>query len=176
LERPRKTANHRDFVMATKKKATKKKAAKKRGRRGGVQFLTPAKQKRFFQAINNNCTVRAACALAGMATSTFYKYQEEHRNGTCDPAISEFMDKIEQQRAEAQERLLGYVERDAALEGGHKPAQWILERRHDMLTTVRQEISGRDGGPIKHELADAKERLLAKLVELAARAEQEDLP
>ena len=155
--------------------ATKKKVAKKRGRRGGIQFLTPAKQKRFFQAINNNCTIRAACALAGMATSTFYKYQEEHKNGTCDPEISEFMNKIEEQRAAAQERLLGYVERDAAADGGHKPAQWILERRHDMITTVKQEISGPDGGPIKHEISDARERLLAKLARLAASEEPDDV-
>lgn len=147
----------------------KKKTRKKPGRRGGIKFLTPAKQKRFFQAINNNCTIRAACALAGMATSTFYKYQEEHRNGTCEPAISEFMDKIEQQRAQAQERLLGYVERDAAADGGHKPAQWILERRHDMITTVKQEISGPEGGPITHEVKDAKERLLDKLAGIAAK-------
>ena len=156
--------------------AAKKKAKKKPGRRGGIKFLTPAKQKRFFQAINNNCTIRAACALAGMATSTFYKYQEEHKNGTCDPEISEFMNKIEEQRAEAQERLLGYVERDAAADGGHKPAQWILERRHDMITTVKQEISGPEGGPIKHEITDAKERLLVKLAQLAARIEQDDVP
>ena len=155
--------------------AAKKKVRKKPGRRGGIKFLTPAKQKRFFQAINNNCTIRAACALAGMATSTFYKYQEEHKNGTCDPEISEFMNKIEEQRAEAQQRLLGYVERDAAADGGHKPAQWILERRHDMITTVRQELSGPEGGPIKHEVTDAKERLLAKLASLAARIEQDDV-
>ena len=153
----------------------KKKVKKKPGRRGGIKFLTPAKQKRFFQAINNNCTIRAACALAGMATSTFYKYQEEHKNGTCAPEISEFMNKIEEQRAGAQQRLLGYVERAAAIEGGHKPAQWILERRHDMLTTVRQEISGPDGGPIKHEIADARERLLAKLAQLATREEPDEV-
>ena len=161
--------------MAAKKKTTKKKAAKKRGRKGGIQFLTPDKQKRFFQAINNNCTIRAACALAGMAPATFHKYQEQYREGTADPKITEFMEKIEQQRAEAQQRLLGYVERDAAADGGHKPAQWILERRHDMITTVKQEISGPDGGPIKHEVTDAKERLLAKLAQLAAREEQDDV-
>ena len=149
----------------------KKKVTKKRGRKGGIKFLTPAKQKRFFHALNNNCTIRAACALAGMAPATFHKYQEQHRAGTAEPKISEFMEKIDQQRADAQQRLLGYVERDAAIEGGHKPAQWILERRHDMLTTVRQEISGPDGGPIKHEVADAKERLLVKLAQLATREE-----
>ena len=155
--------------------AAKKKVAKKRGRKGGIKFLTPDKQKRFFQAINNNCTIRAACALAGMATSTLYKYQEEHKNGTCAPEISEFMNKIEEQRAGAQQRLLGYVERDAAADGGHKPAQWILERRHDMITTVKQEISGPEGGPIKHEITDARQRLMDKLAQLAAREEPDDV-
>ena len=155
--------------------AAKKKAKKKTGRPGGIQFLTPAKQKRFFQAINNNCTIRAACALAGMAPATFHKYQEQYRNGTAEPGIVEFMEKIDQNRAEAQERLLGYVERDAATDGGHKPAQWILERRHDMITTVRQELSGPEGGPIKHEITDAKERLLAKLARLAASEEPDDV-
>ena len=155
--------------------AAKKKAKKKTGRPGGIQFLTPAKQKRFFQAINNNCTIRAACALAGMAPATFHKYQEQYRNGTAEPGIVEFMEKIDQNRAEAQERLLGYVERDAAADGGHKPAQWILERRHEMITTVKQEISGPDGGPIKHEISDARERLLAKLARLAASEEPDDV-
>ena len=141
----------------------KKKAPKKRGRKGGIKFLTPDKQKRFFHAINNNCTIRAACALAGMAPATFHKYQEQHRAGTAEPKISEFMEKIDQQRA------------DAAIEGGHKPAQWILERRHDMLTTVRQEISGPDGGPIQHEVTDARERLLAKLVKLATDSEPDEV-
>ena len=63
----------------------KKKAPKKRGRKGGIKFLTPDKQKRFFHAINNNCTIRAACALAGMAPATFHKYQEQHRVGTAEP-------------------------------------------------------------------------------------------
>ena len=152
----------------------KKKTRKKPGRKGGVKFLTPAKQKRFFQAINNNCTIRAACALAGMAPATFHKYQEQHRNGTAEPGIAEFMEKIEQQRAQAQERLLGYVERDASSDGGHKPAQWILERRHDMITTVKQEISGPNGEPVKHEISDAKERLLAKLAGIAAKLDAPD--
>ena len=151
--------------------AAKKKVAKKRGRKGGIKFLTPDKQKRFFQAINNNCTIRAACALAGMAPATFHKYQEQHREGTADPKISEFMEKIEQHRADAQQRLLGYVARAAAIEGGHTPAQWILERRHDMITTVKQEISGPEGGPIKHEITDARQRLMDKLAQLAAREE-----
>lgn len=155
--------------------AAKKKVKKKPGRRGGIKFLTPAKQKRFFQAINNNCTIRAACALAGMAPATFHKYQEQYRNGTAEPGIVEFMEKIDQSRAEAQERLLGYVERDAAADGGHKPAQWILERRHDMITTVRQELSGPEGGPVKHEITDARERLLAKLARLAASEEPDDV-
>ena len=89
--------------------------------------------------------------------------------------FSEFMEQIERQRAEAQERRLGDVERDAAADGGHKPAQWILERRHDMIATVKQEVSGPNGGAIKHEVNDAKERLLAKLAGLAARIEQDDV-
>jgi hypothetical protein len=38
-----------------------------------------------------------------------------------------------------------------------------------MITTVKQEISGPNGEPVKHEISDAKERLLAKLAGIAAK-------
>ena len=52
---------------------------------------------------------------------------------------------------------------------GVKSAQWLLERRHGMTQTVKQELSGPDGGPIKHDVTETKNAILAKLAKLAER-------
>ena len=64
----------------------------------------------------------------------------------------------------------------AAMSGTWQAAAWKLERRRGMTLKVQQEISGPEGGPIKHELADARTRLLDKLADLAAREEPDEVP
>ena len=146
-------------------------AAKKKtgARKGERPFLTKAKINRFLRAIGNGCTVKAACGIVGMSQSTFYKYRDEYRAGTAEKIVSEFMESIDRVRGESQDELLNLVIADAQRNTGVKSAQWLLERRHGMTQTVQQELSGPDGGPIKHDVTETKNAILAKLAKLAER-------
>ena len=148
--------------MAAKKKKTG-------ARKGERPFLTRAKINRFLRAIGNGCTVKAACGIVGMHETTFYKYRDEYRKGNAAKNVVEFIESIERVRGEAQDELLNLVIADAQRNTGVKSAQWLLERRHGMTQTVKQELSGPDGGPIKHETSTTKDAILAKLAELAER-------
>jgi len=146
-------------------------AAKKKtgARKGERPLLTKAKITRFLRAIRNGCTVKAACGIVGMSESTFYKYRDEYRAGTAAKNVSEFMESIDRVRGEAQDELLNLVIADAQRKTGVKSAQWLLERRHGMTQTVKQELSGPDGGPIQHDVTETKNAILAKLAKLAER-------
>tara|TARA_R110002110_G_scaffold167437_1_gene368397 strand:- start:73 stop:528 length:456 start_codon:yes stop_codon:yes gene_type:complete len=146
-------------------------AAKKKtgARKGERPFLTKAKINRFLRAIGNGCTVKAACGIVGMSQGTFYKYRDEYRKGGAAKNVVEFIESIDRVRGESQDELLNLVIADAQRNTGVKSAQWLLERRHGMTQTVKQELSGPDGGPIKHDTSETKEAILAKLVKLAER-------
>ena len=146
-------------------------AAKRKpgARKGERPFLTKAKINRFLRAIGNGCTVKAACGIVGMSEGTFYKYRDEYRKGGAAKNVVEFIESVTRVRGEAQDELLNLVIADAQRKTGVKSAQWLLERRHGMTQTVKQELSGPDGGPIKHDTSDTKDAILAKLAELAGR-------
>ena len=147
-------------------------AAKKKtgARKGERPFLTKAKINRFLRAIRNGCTVKAACGIVGMSEGTFYKYRDEYRKGSAAKNVIEFIESIDRVRGEAQDELLNLVIADAQRKNGVKSAQWLLERRHGMTQTVKQELSGPDGGPIKHDVTETKNAILAKLAQLAERS------
>ena len=146
-------------------------AAKKKtgARKGERPFLTKAKINRFLRAIGNGCTVKAACGIVGMSQGTFYKYRDEYRKGGAAKNVVEFIESIDRVRGESQDELLNLVIADAQRNTGVKSAQWLLERRHGMTQTVKQELSGPDGGPIKHDVTETKNAILAKLAKLAER-------
>tara|TARA_R110000824_G_scaffold220255_1_gene407366 strand:- start:73 stop:399 length:327 start_codon:yes stop_codon:yes gene_type:complete len=104
-----------------------------------------------------------------MSQGTFYKYRDEYRKGGAAKNVVEFIESIDRVRGESQDELLNLVIADAQRNTGVKSAQWLLERRHGMTQTVKQELSGPDGGPIKHDTSETKEAILAKLVKLAER-------
>ena len=146
-------------------------AAKRKpgARKGERPFLTKAKITRFLRAIGNGCTVKAACGIVGMSEGTFYKYRDEYRKGGAAKNVVEFIESIDRVRGESQDELLNLVIADAQRNTGVKSAQWLLERRHGMTQTVKQELSGPDGGPIKHDVTETKNAILAKLAKLAER-------
>ena len=145
-------------------------ARKKTGARKGERpFLTKAKITRFRRAIRNGCTVKAACGIVGMSEGTFYKYRDEYRKGGAAKNVVEFIESIDRVRGEAQDELLNLVIADAQRKTGVKSAQWLLERRHGMTQTVKQELSEPDGGPIQHDVTETKNAILAKLAKLAER-------
>jgi hypothetical protein len=164
--------------MARKPKAktpAKPKAKKKPGRKRKV--LTEEAQDKFLKAIRLGCPIKDACGCAGFSEAWFY---EEKNRAIEKPQLEAsrrfmgFLERIKEVEGEATNRWLAMVEK-AAMSGTWQAAAWKLERRRGMTLKVQQEISGPEGGPIKHEVTDAKERLLDKLAQLAAREEPDDV-
>ena len=156
-------------------KKSKAKPRKKPGRKRKV--LTDEAKDKFLKAIRLGCPIKDACGCAGFSEAWFY---EEKSRAKDNPRLEaskrflEFLERIKEVEGEATNRWLAMVEK-AAMSGTWQAAAWKLERRRGMTLKVQQEISGPEGGPIKHEIEDARERLLDKLADLAAREKSEDV-
>jgi len=146
---------------------------KKRAGRKPKQ-LTAEMEERFLKAVRLGCPIKDACGCAGISESLYYKWAEEAREGKSARAkrFAEFMERIKSTQGEATQAWLAMIEK-AAMGGSWQAAAWKLERRRGMTLKVQQEISGPEGGPIKHEHATAKDRVLAKLARLATEHEPE---
>ena len=162
--------------MTKKPKArAKPKPKSKAGRK--PKILTEEMQDKFLKAIRLGCPVKDACGCAGFSDGWFYeqsKKAKEQPGLATSKKFAGFLRRIKEVEGEATNRWLAMVEK-AAMSGTWQAAAWKLERRRGMTLKVQQEISGPEGGPIKHEITDAKERLLDKLAQLAAREEQDDV-
>jgi len=163
--------------MAKKPRArVKPKPKSKAGRK--PKILTDEMQDKFLKAVRLGCPVKDACGCAGFSDGWFYE-QSKRAKGQPGLATSKkfagFLRRIKEVEGEATNRWLAMVEK-AAMAGTWQAAAWKLERRRGMTLKVQQEISGPEGGPIKHELADARTRLLDKLADLAAREEPDEVP
>lgn len=163
--------------MAKKPKArAKPKPKSKAGRK--PKILTEEMQDKFLKAVRLGCPVKDACGCAGFSDGWFYeqsKKAKEHPSLATSKKFAGFLRRIKEVEGEATNRWLAMVEK-AAMAGTWQAAAWKLERRRGMTLKVQQEISGPEGGPIKHELADARTRLMDKLADLAAREEPDEVP
>lgn len=148
------------------------KAKKKPGRK--PKQLTPEIEESFLKAVRLGAPIKDACGCAGISETLYYGWMQEAEEGKTARAkrFAEFRDNIKKVEGEATTRWLALVEK-AALAGTWQAAAWKLERRRGMTLKVQQEISGPEGEPIKHEITDAKERLLDKLAQLASREKPE---
>tara|TARA_R110001583_G_scaffold10423_2_gene48231 strand:+ start:2379 stop:2870 length:492 start_codon:yes stop_codon:yes gene_type:complete len=158
--------------MAKKPKARAKPKRKSNAGRK-PKILTEEMQDKFLKAIRLGCPVKDACGCAGFSDGWFYeqsKKAKEHPSLATSKKFTGFLRRIKEVEGEATNRWMAMVEK-AAMSGTWQAAAWKLERRRGMTLKVQQEISGPEGGPIKHEVTDAKERLLDKLARLATREE-----
>ena len=158
-------------AKAPPKPKTKKKPGRKR------KVLTDEAQDKFLKAIRLGCPIKDACGCAGFSEAWFHNEKNRAKENPQLEASKRFMgfiERIKEVEGEATNRWLAMVEK-AAMSGTWQAAAWKLERRRGMTLKVQQEISGPEGGPIKHEVTDAKERLLDKLAQLAAREEPDDV-
>lgn len=78
-------------------------------------------------------TIRAACAAAGVAVRTYYRFAERSQAHRHDREIAE---------QEAERRLVGRV-LEAADGGSVKAAQWLLERRWPQVYGALQRIDAK---------------------------------
>lgn len=136
--------------------------------------LTEEMERKFLEAIRLGCPVKDACGCAGLGESTYYRWMQEAEEGKTKRAqrFREFRERIKEVEGEATSNWLAVIE-EAARNGQWQAAAWKLERRRGMTQTVKQELSGPDGGPIKQETTDAREQLLARLASIAERSEED---
>jgi hypothetical protein len=135
--------------------------------------LTAEQKKRFLAAISVGAPLKDACGAAGVSNAWFFKRRNEaEEQPEKYKSFIEFLEDIKRAEGEATTRWLEQIEA-AAMSGTWQAAAWKLERRRGMTLKVQQEISGPEGGPVKHEIADAKQRLLDKLAKLATDVDPE---
>ena len=136
------------------------------------KILTEEMQDRFLKAIRLGCPIKDACGCAGFSEGWYYeqkKKAEEQPNLATSKKYNEFLRRIKEVEGEATNRWLAMIEK-AAMAGSWQAAAWKLERRRAMfIPKVKQEVEI----DAKVETTDAKERLLAKLAELAERSGEE---
>ena len=136
------------------------------------KVLTEEMQDRFLKAIRLGCPIKDACGCAGFSDGWYYeqkKKAEEQPNLATSKKFTGFLRRIKEVEGEATNRWLAMIEK-AAMNGSWQAAAWKLERRRAMfIPKVKQEVEI----DAKVETTDAKERLLAKLAELAERSGEE---
>lgn len=145
--------------------------AKKRKSNAGrkPKILTEDMQDRFLKAIRLGCPIKDACGCAGFSEGWHYEQIKKAREKpglATSKVYDEFLRRIKEVEGEATNRWLAMIEK-AAMAGTWQAAAWKLERRRAMfIPKTKQEVEI----DAKVETTDAKERLLAKLAELAERS------
>jgi hypothetical protein len=105
--------------------------------------LTDKTQKAFCEAIRLGMTIELSAGYAGIAVSTYYKWQTEADKG--EPRQVEFIEAVKGAAAHGAAKCLIAIDK-AAQEGSWQAAAWILERRHqyrrEMITIepIREEV------------------------------------
>lgn len=95
-------------------------------------------------------TVDEACAHAGISRSAFYEYVKKN---------PQFLDEKERARLFPQIEARHLVVQSIVTGKSVESAKWYLERKAKEEFSTRQEKTGADGGPIKHEVTEKKEKI-----------------
>lgn len=93
--------------------------------RGGPKQIPPEVRKRFLDALRKGVPVRHACALAGLARKSVYRWIERGGRGTTGQ-YREFAEEVAQAREEAVGTLVEDIRGHA--EADHRAAKWMLSR------------------------------------------------
>ena len=135
-----------------------------------------------------NKPMRAAMAR-GVPRSTFFHWMargraaasrrtDGHDVGLAEQPFLDFLDAVE--RAESESQVIAISHLQKSMPTTPTAVLSWLERRfpQEWSRTERHELSGADGGPMAIDDAtrDARERLIARLDELAARLAEETAP
>ena len=116
---------------------------------GRPSKLTPELQDRIVRAIRAGNYASTAVKAAGIAESTFYRWLSSVEND-----YQEFQEAVQKAEAEAEQRNVAIIE--SAAPKNWQAAAWWLERKFfdRWGRKERRELSGLDGGPFKHVLAE----------------------
>ncbi len=120
--------------------------------------------------LEKGMSVQGACGLIGVTYSTFLRWMGRGAEG--EEPFATFLERVEEARAKAEWSHVQTIDKARTLPPGEidwKASQFWLQtarREHGWGQTVRQEVTGADGGPVKVEEAGAS--LRSKLASLAA--------
>lgn len=91
--------------------------------------MTPEISLKITTALRNGVSVNAACRIAGVPSSTYYKWLTKGRDGM--EAYEAFYQAVEQATGEAEAHFLSMLQSIASGEtkGNWQAYAWILERR-----------------------------------------------
>lgn len=130
--------------------------------------LTPEIQEKIVKAIKAGNYAVIAAAMAGISESTYYRWLEQGERPDAKSPYREFWESVKEAEAEAEVASVALIRR-AAQNGTWQASAWFLERKHSdrwgRKDKVQQEISGRDGEPIKVE--DTRSLILEMLEQIA---------
>lgn len=134
-------------------------------------FKDPKTQETILKAIEQGNYFVTACEAAGVKYPMFRYWMrkgEQAKSGK----YKEFVDKVHQARAVAEQKCVkNWV---SQIPSDWRAARDFLARRYPERWSahdkVRQEVTGKDGGPIQVE--DAREKLMAKITDIASRKEE----
>lgn len=108
-------------------------------KRGAKTKYTPELQAKLCEILSSGNYIEAACAYVGISKDTFYDWKEK---------FPQFSDAVEKARSGAEIASVARI-RKAGAEGTWQADAWFLERSYqDRWGRTRQEITGKDGGPI----------------------------
>jgi len=91
--------------------------------------FTPEVRARIIQALQAGNYQDTACAFAGIAPATYYRWMADAELPDADKELVEFREEVIKARAEAEIRNVAQIQL-AAQEGTWQAAAWYLERSH----------------------------------------------
>ena len=129
--------------------------------------LTPDVHAAIVNAILAGNYAETAARYAGVTPATFYNWTARGREAK-QGIYFEFFDAIEKAKAQAEVRDVAIIER--AANDTWQAAAWMLERKFPARwgRTDRAELTGKNGGPIQHEIGAADE-LLTRITDIVER-------
>lgn len=140
--------------------------------------LTPERQARIVEALNNGNYIETAARYAGVSPQVYYKWMKrgtdertsigDGQEPNPDEAIYvDFVEAVEKARSQAEMRNVGLIQK-AAVDGTWQAAAWFLERSYPRRwgRSDRVEHTGADGGPV--EVAVSMDELENKVAEVLA--------
>lgn len=140
---------------------------------GAPTKLTPEVQEAIIRNLAGGCYIETACAVAGIGTSTYYRWMQWAEDGL-EPYVG-FRDAVREAEHKAELRALALIMR--AGENDPKHLEWWLERkfsdRWGRKDSLKQEITGADGAPLQVILRQFTD---AEAAGLTADADAEELP
>jgi hypothetical protein len=146
---------------------------------------TPKNREKFLEALAKGSTVTIACRAAGMSRVAAYHWRKDDEDfaKAWDEAVEDGTDILEE---EAKRRALVGAKKAVYQNGKfvgyvQEPSDTLMifllkgRRPEKFKDRVHAEHTGKDGGPIQHEVS-ARNELASRIAGIATRAREEEAP